>query len=464
MLRQRYYDADGNPLAGGKLYTYQAGTTTPQATYTDQGGGTPNANPIVLDANGEAAMWLDPTLSYKFVLKNSSDVTQWTTDNVVGILTASAVTTTSIADDAVTTAKLADDSVTAAILADSASTDADRAVTTNHIRDAAVTPRKLSILPLGTTINIGLAAATTTNSNDSIKITSADGTALSSTNPGYVMLRSATGGQIQRFTITADVTILLTGAHWGLGTGGDRTDYPFHVYAINDAGTLKWGVGAVPGLTRLDGADDSASPGSITTTDGILVNSALSASSNAQEIGWFRANFDDTDGAAEDLWAVQTGAMDILMGPAPDGLEKPFITTGDWTGVTYTCRWAKFGANMKAQVNISMGGAPTGTSALSNIYLPTGLTIETTGLAGGAATTVPVGFGNAQIVSDYPLHVRYNTTTSVRPLLASYGGDGGGTDVVSAGITASVPASFGSGDLVDIWYMVPIVGWDGNIT
>jgi len=80
-IRQRFFSANGAPLAGGKLYSYAAGTSTPQATYTDNTGATPNANPVVMDANGEANIWL-ADLSYKFVLKDSSDVTQWTVDNV----------------------------------------------------------------------------------------------------------------------------------------------------------------------------------------------------------------------------------------------------------------------------------------------------------------------------------------------------------------------------------------------
>lgn len=82
-LKWRQFDANGDPLTGGKLYTYIAGTTTPLATYTDAGGGTANANPVVLDANGEADVYLGPS-SYKLVLKNSADVTQWTKDNVQG--------------------------------------------------------------------------------------------------------------------------------------------------------------------------------------------------------------------------------------------------------------------------------------------------------------------------------------------------------------------------------------------
>lgn len=76
-----YQDDNGNPLSGGKVYTYLAGTTTPQATYTDQGGGTPNANPVILDSSGRASIWLDNSVSYKFVVKTSADVTIRTTDN-----------------------------------------------------------------------------------------------------------------------------------------------------------------------------------------------------------------------------------------------------------------------------------------------------------------------------------------------------------------------------------------------
>lgn len=74
-------DSNGNPLNGGKLYTYVAGTTTPLATYTDQSGSTPNANPVILDASGLANVWLG-SASYKMVLKTSADVTLWTVDNI----------------------------------------------------------------------------------------------------------------------------------------------------------------------------------------------------------------------------------------------------------------------------------------------------------------------------------------------------------------------------------------------
>lgn len=74
--------AAGVPLVGGKVYTYVTGTTTPLATYTDATGGTPNANPVILDSRGEANIWLDGSKQYRFVLKTSADVTLWTVDAV----------------------------------------------------------------------------------------------------------------------------------------------------------------------------------------------------------------------------------------------------------------------------------------------------------------------------------------------------------------------------------------------
>jgi hypothetical protein len=77
----QFLDNNGLPLNGGKLYTYAAGTTTNQATYADSSG-TPNANPVVLDSSGRATVYLDTTVSYKFKLNTSADVTLWTQDNI----------------------------------------------------------------------------------------------------------------------------------------------------------------------------------------------------------------------------------------------------------------------------------------------------------------------------------------------------------------------------------------------
>ena len=80
----QFFDNNGNPLAGGLIYTYSAGTTTPIATYTSSSGGTANANPIVLDSAGRtpAQIWLTEGNSYKFVLQTSLGATIKTDDNI----------------------------------------------------------------------------------------------------------------------------------------------------------------------------------------------------------------------------------------------------------------------------------------------------------------------------------------------------------------------------------------------
>jgi hypothetical protein len=80
--KQQNYGSDGNPLVGGKIYTYSAGTTTPLATYTDAGGLTANTNPIILNSLGQANIWLAPSSSYKFSVFTSADVLLYTVDNI----------------------------------------------------------------------------------------------------------------------------------------------------------------------------------------------------------------------------------------------------------------------------------------------------------------------------------------------------------------------------------------------
>jgi len=84
----QFFDNNGNPLSGGKLFTYAAGTTTNQATYTSSSGSTAHTNPIILDSAGRVPggeIWLTGDLSYKFVLQTSTNVLIATYDNIQGI-------------------------------------------------------------------------------------------------------------------------------------------------------------------------------------------------------------------------------------------------------------------------------------------------------------------------------------------------------------------------------------------
>lgn len=208
-------------------------------------------------------------------------------------------------------------------------------------------------VPLGDVINIGFLPATTTNTNDSIKITGALG-ALSSSNPAYAILMStATAGRKIVLSATADVTINLTGAHWGAGGKGDLSTGSFlRVYAINDSGTLKWGIGYVGARASVVNTDTSTTATSVTAPEMLLVNSALSAGTwPCLEIGYFNASFDDTGGAAEDLWAVQTGTNNLIVGKTPDGIFQDFNTTltGYSANPTWTnLKWCQNGRQIQA--------------------------------------------------------------------------------------------------------------------
>lgn len=83
------YDSNGDPCSGCKLFSYAAGTTTKQNTYTTSALSVTNSNPIVLDSAGRATVFVNPTLSYKFVLAPASDTDPpaspiYTVDSVVG--------------------------------------------------------------------------------------------------------------------------------------------------------------------------------------------------------------------------------------------------------------------------------------------------------------------------------------------------------------------------------------------
>lgn len=83
----QFLDDNGTPLAGGLLYVYTAGTTTPVTTWTTNSGAVANTNPIVLNAGGRtpSEIWVNGGVNYKFILKTSTGVTVGTYDNIPAI-------------------------------------------------------------------------------------------------------------------------------------------------------------------------------------------------------------------------------------------------------------------------------------------------------------------------------------------------------------------------------------------
>ncbi len=84
----QFFTNSGAVLTGGKIFTYAAGTTTPQASYTTSAGNVAWTNPIILNAAGRVPnsgeIWLTSGVRYKFVLTDANDVLIATYDNING--------------------------------------------------------------------------------------------------------------------------------------------------------------------------------------------------------------------------------------------------------------------------------------------------------------------------------------------------------------------------------------------
>ena len=119
-VKARFFDRCGKPLTGGQIYTYEANTTTPKVTYKDPYGLTPNTNPIILDAAGEADIYLDGTYRIRITDRNGvlvndvakigswfSDNLQDTLDNISGAMNDAIKPALQSLDDAINTAAAA---------------------------------------------------------------------------------------------------------------------------------------------------------------------------------------------------------------------------------------------------------------------------------------------------------------------------------------------------------------------
>ncbi len=168
------------------------------------------------------------------------------------------------------------------------------------------------------TSNLGISVADTTTPI----LTAADGTTLSATNVGTVVInRTANPGQILSRQMTAPQSVSLTGAHWGFDGDGDLTDFKLWLVLIDTGSACIFGVTAEGGKATATTSDCKTIPTNVTSRSHVLTASAVAAEGAVIYFGWMHVAFDDTGGASENLWTIQTGAGDIHIMTAPPYLE-----------------------------------------------------------------------------------------------------------------------------------------------
>ncbi|MCK5563700.1 MAG: hypothetical protein KAJ07_00500 [Planctomycetes bacterium] len=78
----QFMDSNGNPISNGKVYFYEPGTSTLKDTYQEEALVTPHANPVRLDGNGAAEIWLDGLYKVNVTTSLDTQVTGYPVDNV----------------------------------------------------------------------------------------------------------------------------------------------------------------------------------------------------------------------------------------------------------------------------------------------------------------------------------------------------------------------------------------------
>lgn len=265
----QFLDDDGNPLAGGRLYTYSAGTTTPKATYTTEAATVANANPVVLDSAGRAVVFL--TGSYKFRLEDSLGNLIEETDNVTSFATGE-----SGVDDIV--ANFTKDVITAAdsiIFSDASDGNATKRDTVQGIIDSLPSQKRIkqssynstttndstslavpddNTIPQNTECKLGLSAAAFTPTSATSKLRIHYGAMISNSsasNTGMLLLfKDSDAGALKTspalvgsgepttingyYEMTAGTTSPITFKLYFGGLSGTT-------YFLSDNGTVKWG-------------------------------------------------------------------------------------------------------------------------------------------------------------------------------------------------------------------------------
>lgn len=195
---------------------------------------------------------------------------------------------------------------------------------TTYLNDSLV-----ANLPTGS-MNIGALAATTTTTSDSLKITGPTGVALSTTGFDIELPSDTTQGRFEQFTLSSDITLKISGAHWGMGTKGNVTGAILRWGFVNDGGaTPALAIMYLGGREVVASTSTSTTQTSITAPEQVLVSRTLAVGTwPIVEFGYCYADFNDTG----DIWAIQSGIGKVLTGVLADGIWQPWAITEGTSG------------------------------------------------------------------------------------------------------------------------------------
>lgn len=307
MPRLQFFDANGVPLAGGKIYTYAAGTTTSLVTYQDAQSAAANTNPVVLDAGGFATIFLTAA-NYKIVAQNSASVQQWSIDNVSAVSLAELLANNSFASLAVSGSVTigGDETVSGKITSASLEVTGAAAIDGNlTAASAAIAGNETVGGTLGVTGATALAAAALTGA-----LTVAGATTLSGavnigalTLAAYILAQIPAAAALAGTAILTDVT---TSGNWVIFTFGATAGTRIRI-ALGAGG----GQGNGSSLTL---------PAGFNTT-GLFVHPAIGSLAT-------------TPGNQLDQFAVSCTAG-VFTVTASDNSGHNFTPTANWFGVAW---------------------------------------------------------------------------------------------------------------------------------
>jgi len=324
----QFFDNNGNPLAGGLIYTYSAGTTTPITTYTSSSGTVANANPIVLDSAGRtpAQIWLTEGNSYKFVLQTSLGATIKTDDNIfasyelskqvgvaVGLGAGSVATNIAVGDTALDSNTSGSNNTAVGYNAMTANTDG--------FQNTAVGSEALDANTSGDyNTAVGYQALT------------AASTASYNTGIGYRALNAATtgagntalGSDAALLVVTGNDNVAIGYAALDAYTGSDATAVGRSALSANTTGAANTAVGKDALLLVSTGANNVAI--------GAFAADALTTNGNVTAVGTqaltAATGADNTALGHQAGDVVTTGAQNVLVGSGAGSSGTNDLTTG----------------------------------------------------------------------------------------------------------------------------------------